>query len=227
MGHGRAAAQAAGPLPSRDGQAPPHVATIAGHVAYAGGGGIAGAVVTAVETTTGAAKAVATDNAGAFTLAGVAVGRYVISATKDTYLSGQYGQQTPGGPRRALVLKDGETASVDITMWKAGVITGKVQTLDGQALPRVAVNLVRRYVDGDVSRLLPIRQSSIASDVGEYRIYGVEPGAYYVVAAPPPVTLNRGISRPTGYRSTFYPNATEPQLAQLVSVAADSTATAD
>jgi hypothetical protein len=185
------------------------------------------AVVTAVETVSGFTKGTTSNETGAFDLDGLPAGRYVLAATKATFVSGKYGQQVPGGPRRSVDVGNGNAISVEIKMWRGGVITGHVETPRGEGVPGAAANLMRWSVDGDVKRLLPIRQNAITSDAGEYRIYGVDPGAYYVVVTPPALTLSKGLRRNVGYRPTFYPNAATADTARLVSVGAEETATAD
>jgi hypothetical protein len=141
--------------PTRDAKALTGSASIRGRVISASDGvGIGEATVTAVETTSGFTRAVTSDFSGAFVLEAVPAGRYVVSASKPTFITGRYGQQTPGETRRALTLGDGKTASIEIKVWKAAVITGKIETPTGEPLPGATANVLRLVVDGEVKRLL-------------------------------------------------------------------------
>lgn len=214
---------------TRDVRAPKATSAISGRVVSgSGGAGIGESVVTAVDTISGFTQSTTTDPSGAFLLGSLPAGRFVLTATKSTFITGRYGQQAAGGTRRALTLADEKTVSgIEIKLWKAGVITGKVETALGERFPGAAVNVMRVAVDGEVKRLLPIRPSAVTSDTGEYRIYGVDPGSYYIVATPPPLVLRRGLEPTAAYRPTFYPGAAALETAQRVSVAAEGTITAD
>jgi hypothetical protein len=227
--HGALRAHAWQERRARDVEALTGTSTIRGRVvAASGGAGIGDAIVTAVETISGFTSSVTSDSYGAFLMENIPGGRYVLAATKPTFITGRYGQQTSGGTRRVLALAEGKTTSdVEIRLWKAGIITGKIETPLGERLPGATVNVMRSSVDGDVRRVLPIRPSAVTSDTGEYRIYGVDPGSYYIVATPPPLTLRKGLARNMGYRPTFYPDAAGLDSAQRVSVAVEATTVAD
>jgi hypothetical protein len=215
--------------PMRDIQALKGTSAISGRVvSVSGEAGISEAIVTGVETASAFTKSVTTDPYGAFLLDDLPGGRYILTATKATFVAGRYGQRTPDGTRRALTLADGKTASgVQIMLWRAGVIAGRIETELGEPMPGVTVNVMRLMVDGAVTRFLPIRSSAVTSDTGDYRIHGVDPGSYFIVATPPPVALRKGLKLNAGYRPTFYPGATAIDAAQGVSVAAESTAVAN
>lgn len=203
--------------------------SIVGRVVSGSGGAAVGeAVVTAVETASGLTKSVATGDSGAFELRGLPAGRYVLSATKATFISGRYGQSSPGESRRVLVLADGKTESgVEIRLWKAGVVSGRILTQSAEPLPGATVNLMRLIVDGEIRRLMPIRASAVSSDTGEYRVFGIDPGEYFLVATPPPIGYRMGLDVKKGPRPTFFPSGVAPEAAQPLTVVAEGALAAD
>ena len=105
-----------------------------------------------------------------------------------------------------------------------GVITGRVLDEDGEPMAMVQLEVSRyRYNQGHKQLLRAGGGSS--NDLGEYRIFGVPPGKYYLNAT----YRSNGMYEPTvdrssapppdeDYVTTFYPGTTDPGAAATIDV---------
>jgi hypothetical protein len=114
----------------------------------------------------------ATDDRGRFTIRGVPTGTYRVFAQDDAYV-----RREAAGP---IVVGAAAVPAIAIALTPTGVITGHV--FDEHGTPASRIN-VRATMGGqsDVVR---------TNDLGEYRLFGLPPGAYVVSAeryAPPSV----------------------------------------
>ena len=86
---------------------------------------------------------VTTDDAGAFTFAGIPSGSYLIQASKTGYLTTNLGAKRSERPGTAVVLKDGERLTgLTMRLTRGGVITGTIFDQNGRPLPDVAVTVL-------------------------------------------------------------------------------------
>jgi hypothetical protein len=112
---------------------------------------------------------------------------------------------------------------VDVTLPRGSAITGGIEDEYGDPAAAVMVRAVRhRHVDGQ-RRLTPISEGievlgnagDITDDLGQFRIYGLAPGDYYVSAlySPPGEPAGR-----TGYPPTYYPGTAAAADARRITV---------
>jgi hypothetical protein len=163
---------------------------------------IAGATVTIRPTRTppGAAQAaspplrleaitgpthVMTDDRGRFLFHGLPAGAFAITSNKPGYMSGAYGRRTPvspspGAPAPApLVLVAGEhRTDVTISLWKHGVIGGRVVDEHGEPMIGMQVRILRRTFVAGRMRLSQAGNMPVTDDRGIYRMATLEPGEY-------------------------------------------------
>jgi protocatechuate 3,4-dioxygenase beta subunit len=77
---------------------------------------------------------------------------------------------------------EGQPTRITVTMIPTGVMTGRVLD-NGRPVRNVIVRAMRAsFVDGE--RSLSIAEYARSDDLGEYRIFGLAPGIYYVSALP-------------------------------------------
>ncbi|HJZ74363.1 MAG TPA: carboxypeptidase-like regulatory domain-containing protein [Vicinamibacterales bacterium] len=169
-----------------------------------------------------------TDRDGRFDLADLPAGTYTVSAVKPTYLRSSWGEARPGGPGRPTTLADGETVNnIIIRLARGGVITGKIVDEFGDPVVDAQVTPMRyQFVQG-TRRLMPTGASAITNDIGEYRVYGLATGQYYVSAALR--AFAPAGSTPTdrvAYAPTFYPGTGNVAEAQRLTIAPGQTITA-
>jgi len=164
-----------------------------------------------------------TDGNGNFVIEDVDPGKYAVTAGRQGFL-----QDIPGSegapPPPITVEKDQALRDVVVRMTPLGVIVGRVLDDDGDPIRGVLVQAKSyRYVAG--KRQLGDAQSAQSNDKGEFRVYGLRPGTYYLYAAVMNYSGNRNQEqirgpRPAGRASTYYPNATDAAHAAPIEVAA-------
>jgi hypothetical protein len=229
----------AGQVPPRDGQqaAVTGTATIRGLVVQLDTGQPVRRVQISARASDAGSQLVTamTDAAGRFELTRLSAGRYQLSAAKAGYVTLQHGQRRPLEPGRPLVIAEGQKIdNVNFSLPRGSVIVGQVVDEFGDPVTGANVQVQRyRYVNGQ-RQLTSAGADPATDDRGQFRIFGLLPGEYYVNAAPPgglqaafaslaaggpigdlsPVTSASG----SGYIRTYYPDSPSPATAQAVSV---------
>src|SRR3954451_1480469 len=148
--------------------------------------------VTAAELPDGS-RGVLTDDQGVFDLAELPAGRYTLTVSKSGFVSLSYGQRRPLQAGTPLQLTDGQQLKgIAFQLPRGSVIGGRVLDEDGEAMPGVSVRVMRyQYLQGE-RRLTPAGAGQ-TDDKGQYRVWGLMPGDYYVNA-----TARGGFGGPFG-----------------------------
>src|SRR5262245_30144611 len=130
----------------------------------------------------GGGRGVLTDDSGAFDFSDLPAGRYTLNASKSGFIQLSYGQRRPFQAGTPLQLLGGQQLkSVDFALPRGGVISGRVSDENGDVMPGVNVQVMRyQYQQGD-RRLLQAGQGQ-TDDRGVYRVWGLNPGDYYISA---------------------------------------------
>jgi hypothetical protein len=118
---------------------------------------------------------VLTDGVGNFSLTGLAAGTYSLTVQKNGYTS------DPGMQLTSLVLgpsRDG----VALRLVPLGIIAGKVTDNEGDPVPGVSVRALHAVLQ-DGRRSFNEDRSVSTDDRGQYRLWNLPPGDYYIVAA--------------------------------------------
>jgi beta-lactamase regulating signal transducer with metallopeptidase domain len=127
-----------------------------------------------------------TDFQGRFSFPAVAPTDYRVVAS--TYAAGYvitaWGKNSANPRGAPLSVKAGQRLNdLKISMTPTGSITGRVIDTDGEPVPRAQVLALRTaYREG--KKVLKVVQSVPANDLGDYRLYWLPPGSYYVSAKP-------------------------------------------
>jgi Carboxypeptidase regulatory-like domain len=177
--------------PARDTPARPSVGTasISGTVVAdePGGRPLRRVVVTLTPAGTGMtiSRSTTTDDEGRFAFVRLPAGNYsALRAAKAGYVQMAYGQKRVGGMGVPIALAEGQRMTVEMKILKGGVITGTATDPQGRPAQSVGVGATAiRVVNGE---RLPggntFGSSATTDDRGIYRIYGLAPGDYLVVA---------------------------------------------
>ena len=130
----------------------------------------------------GGSRAMLTDDSGAFDFPGLPAGRYTINASKTGFVTLSYGQRRPLQAGTPLQLLDGQQLrGVDFRLPRGGVVSGRVADESGDVMPGVAVSvMLYQYAQGN-RQLVPAGNAQ-TDDRGVYRVWGLNPGNYYVSA---------------------------------------------
>jgi Carboxypeptidase regulatory-like domain len=128
----------------------------------------------------------ATQSNGTFLFRAVPPGRYLVIATRNGYLPAEAAQRTATGRGIPITLAPGQQATgLRIAMTPTASISGRILDRTGQPMPAVVVQLLRpEFQNG--RRMLNVMKSMLTNDLGEYRMFWIPPGSYYVNVIPPP-----------------------------------------
>jgi protocatechuate 3,4-dioxygenase beta subunit len=161
-----------------------------------------------------------TDRDGTYEFKEVVAGRYTVMASKGSYVSLQYGQQRPFEPGKPLEILDRQLVEkVDFALPHGAVITGRVLDEFGEPLPDAMVAMQRYQNMGGQRRLVPAGRTATTNDIGEYRLFAVPPGQYYLSATLRGMGGMMGDTDDrSGYAATYFPGTTNIAEAQKVTV---------
>lgn len=211
--------------PARDNPPPTGTAIVRGRVVVAGTEhGLAKVTVRAVSPPLRVNKAVLTDASGRYEIAELPAGRYSITTTKTNYVPAVHGQLRPLGPGKPIDVANGTVVDhVDFALQRAGAIAGKIVDEFGDPAAGVQVVPMRYMFFNGERRLQSAGPWSITNDLGEYRLFGLFPGQYYVSATLRSNNLGSESTEATAYAPTFFPGTGSPADAQKLIVAAGQT----
>jgi len=186
-----------------------------------------------------------TDSDGQFVLKDVPPGRYRFLATHNGFVDEEYTGKSADAPVLLSLAAGQKISDVLFRMTTAAVITGRVTNDDGEAMVRLEVIALRQPSEDDMedegpfsrrTQKLRTAASAHTDDRGLYRIFGLEPGDYYIRVtdsqAPErdmPVGESFWLQRELGseYGPAYYPGVAQVHQAQTVSVKAGEEAQAD
>jgi Carboxypeptidase regulatory-like domain len=174
-----------------------------------------------------------TDASGRYEFGDLPDGRFTLSASKPGYVNVQYGQTRPFESGKPIELADKQTLDrADIAIPRGSVIVGRIVDETGDPIADALVTAMRQqWIDGR-RRLMNAGRTAQTNDLGQFRLYGLPPGDYYVSATvrnndnPPLDWLAGGaIAAPvrasspaSGYAPTYYPGTPSVADAQRVTV---------
>lgn len=168
------------------------------------------------------AQSAATDADGRYRLTNVLPGRYRVSAFAPAYVI--EGESNPFLPGVTVNVGEGENVeTLDFSLTRGGVITGKVIDEDGQPIIGEPVTAYKLGIDGKRQPDSLLNRMSVrweTDDRGVYRIFGLEPGRYLIVSGSSGMGSAPRIGGAGGgrYRRTFYPEAAEEAQAKVIEV---------
>jgi Carboxypeptidase regulatory-like domain len=119
---------------------------------------------------------------GAFVFGEVPPGQYRLLASRPGYVSAEYGQRWPNGAGTPLTLPAGQAMSnVPVPMLQTGAISGTVRDPLGQPLGNAEVVAFKATFQTGRRSLTRV-QSVQSDDRGDYRLFWLTPGRYFVAA---------------------------------------------
>lgn len=166
------------------------------------------------------------DAQGKFAMKDIEPGTYRLLVNRNGYVSMMYGARGAGRPGTALSLSRRQhMKEVIFKLTPHGVIAGRILDEDGEPLPYVRVMLQSyRYIQGRKQLTQSGGGGGSTNDLGEYRIFGVAPGKYFLSAAPSPngmqMAVDRSVNAPPeeDYATTYFPGTTESAAAVQLDV---------
>ena len=170
----------------------------------------------ATETSRG--RITTTDDDGKFVFSKVPAGSYRALARRSSYVSAQYGQRGPNSPGQVLVLAEGQNADLRIAMTATGSISGRIIWKEGKPMANARVIAMKASYQENRRVLTAVRET-VTDDTGEYRLFWLSPGQYFVNATIPdgpnatPLIINPEGNDVRGLyegRAQLFPVATSP-----------------
>jgi hypothetical protein len=131
-----------------------------------------------------------TDNDGRFYFRNIPPGAYDVTVRRDGFTPAEVGQKWPGGPGVPLQLRPGQPVpDLTVRLVAAASISGRIADSAGQPLPNAQVQALKSTFQGELRVLLPVQQVRTTA-TGEFRLYGLPAGRYFVNVTVPGYSAN-------------------------------------
>ena len=162
---------------------------------------------------------------GRFSVSGAPARRYHVTVQKKGYATTakSFGRSQSGQEGLASPVE-----SVDIRIMRYAVVAGRITDTRNEPLADATVHVLRMRREGRRTVLSTVNHAT-TNDLGEYRIFGLEPGRYYVGAFYQDAASGFGLRhRAAGpgtgpsemvtedYTVTYYPGTPDPETATVV-----------
>jgi len=142
--------------------------------------------MTTVSTAAGASRKlppVSTDRDGKFVFQNLEPGLYSLQVIRNEYARQTYGQRIAGGPALAIRLSDGQALNnIVMALVPTGNVAGVIRSSDGRPQTGVPIQLLRTSYSANGERTFHVEGTARTNDRGEYRLYWITPGRYYISA---------------------------------------------
>ena len=143
------------------------------------------AVVTLTGPDLRPSRGAVTDDEGRFTIANLPAGRFTLTVSRASYITSVYGAKRPGRPGTPLNVTAGASITdLTVRLWRGAVVAGVVRDPAGAPVARVPVTAIPAKPINSPSIRTLSNNGVTTNEQGEFRIFGLEPGAYVVVAKP-------------------------------------------
>ncbi len=152
------------------------------------------------------------DADGHFAFDNLSAGRYRLTASRNGYVSRD---PRTGGLRAGLIsLSSGQHLDgILLKLIPSAVLAGRVTTEGDEPAPNVFVQAMKFTYQGEKRQLSDVGTST-TNDRGEYRIWGLAPGKYYVRATHPRAQATRPGNQV--YVPIFYPGVSDLSRTQPI-----------
>jgi len=150
-----------------------------------------------------------TDRDGRFTFSDVNPGRYTVRAVREGFFGKPVNGAYPPTAWVDIVVAEKETKQASLSMAQGAILAGRVYDSSGATFSNAAVQLFSVAYQTGFALLQPAIAGppKTSDDRGEYRLFWIPPGDYYLGATPAARAGGPGSAFQPGER-TFYPNAT-------------------
>lgn len=170
-----------------------------------------------------------TDAEGKFSMKDVEPGQYRFMASKAGFVQTNYGATPANRQGTTLTLAKGQSAKdIEFRVQPHSVITGRVLDDDGDPVQYAQVQLMSYRTMQGKRQLVPSSGAS-TNDLGEYRVFGIAPGKYFLSV----IQRDRGMAYggvdrsaaqapDEGYPTTYYPGTLDLSGATQLNIATGS-----
>ena len=175
---------------------------------------------------------VITDASGKFSFKELEPGTYRLAAIKNGFVRHEYGARTAGGAGAPISLPAGQSMKdISFRMTATAAISGRVRTSSGEPGAALNVQLMKTAYNVQGQRTFQTVNSARTDDRGEYRLFWLTPGRYFVAVGGNSSTLisadgasilflSGGLvdGSSTNAAAVYYPGTTDPLRATTVDV---------
>jgi len=171
-----------------------------------------------------------TDSNGRFAFKNLDAGTYRLSVASDGYARQDYGQRILYGSGTPVNLAAGQALKdVTVRLIPTGTVTGNIRDQAGRPVVGAPVQLLKPSFNAIGQRSFQSVGSARTDDRGEYRLYWITPGRYYLAAGsdPGPGSGPRGARGSPNevqgdvFSLTYFPGVTDISQAAPVEVLPD------
>jgi hypothetical protein len=158
---------------------------------------------------------------GKFRFKDLHAGTYRLRVTANGFVEQAYGQRAVNGPGRALFLASGQVVrDAAFRLMPTGSVSGRIFDENGMPAVGAPVQLFRPVYTPE-GRTMQSGGTANADDRGEYRIYGITPGRFFLQAGDPAgPPRGRPSATATRYRLAYYPDVDDMDRASMIEVKA-------
>ena len=176
------------------------LATLSGRVLTADTGAVVKrAMVILANQDTRDGRTAETDGTGRYQFADLQEGRYTVRVNKAGFTTIAYGQKHPRQPALPIRIDAGQQLrNVDIALPRGSVITGQVVDEDGEPMTRAIVQVLRYGYRQGQRQIERGAGNDQTDDRGQFRVFDLEPGDYFVSVTMPRPRLRAGRGGPGG-----------------------------
>ena len=130
-----------------------------------------------------AIPSVITDREGKFVIPDLEAGSYRLTVSGSGYVRQEYGQRVFPGQGTLLTLTAGQVMK-DIVMklTLTGNVSGRLRDMSGEPAVGVPIQLLKASYSPQGQKIFQSAGSTRTNDRGEYRLYWVTPGRYFLAA---------------------------------------------
>lgn len=165
-------------------------------------------------------RSTSTNARGEFEFKELPAGRYSVNVARSGYLPMQYGQRYYGELSKPLQVDDGRVVEkIDFALPRAGVVSGRVFDETGEPFSGVNVWVMRTEYFRGRRRAVAMGGSNTTDDTGQFRISGVPPGEYTLMAWLPETWIAGPEKHSFGYAPSFYPGTASYADASRIKIA--------
>lgn len=138
---------------------------------------------------------------------------YMLSASKTGYAPRMWGEHQLPEPPTPIKLGIGQVLeNVDVALVEQLWVAGKILDSDGTPFGGAIVSALRPVFVEDRREMVTVAEI-ITNDKGEYRLFGLPAGQYFISAVDPAFLATRDHLGPLVYAATFYPGVASPETA--------------
>jgi protocatechuate 3,4-dioxygenase beta subunit len=122
-----------------------------------------------------------TDNSGKFTFTNLEPGQYRITAGRNGFVRENYGARIPNGPGTVVTVPAGQTLrDIMFRLTQTATVSGRIRDSSGEPARGLGVQLLKVAYAVTGQKSFQPAASVRTDDRGEYRLFWITPGRYYL-----------------------------------------------